>query len=742
MSIMKTIKSVPLVLQYEAVECGAASLSMILRSHGKFMPLGEIRIGCAVTRDGSNLKNLTLYAKSLGLTSQAKRIGVKGLSQKGDDFFPCICFWRSCHFLVLEGIDQDGRFNIADPAGGKYSLSQEDFAKSYSLIVVNFSTNEDFVPSGKKESEIGNFLPYLRLFVRPFIVAFAIAALLVIPSLAIPGMSGIFLNDFLQNERMNVGIPIIWLSLFAVALNFGLKRYQSVILRRVLLSLQRRLSLQIAKKLFSVNYNFFLTRFAGDVANRLLIGLEASNSLINQLVVFILGITSALILLPFVLLISWQLTLLSLLFVGVNLFLSIKVSKILLDTNKSLEIEQGKMSGLSIRMLTDIETIKASGLEQNYLSAWQDIFAPVQSKTQYTALTMAKFTAVNEFINSIFQYGTITVSGFLVMSGDINLAGFIAFQALRSEFVQPLLGLGSMVSNLQQTEATLGRLTDLFSVNNDPKVRTLDELPNLIRGEESLSIEKVPSSDELKTSLENYSLIVKDLKMAFSPIKPPFIDDIDFSLPEGKMMTIVGKSGCGKSTLIKLLTGLIQETSGDIYYGNSKWLEYEDDVIRGSIGYVSQEVVGLRDTIENNIKLFRPEYTIADVREASSEARLDDLILSMPNSYNTLLGDGGTGLSGGQLQRLEIARALLKKPKILFLDEATSALDVPTEKAIFNNLKKSGITIISVAHRLVSAEMSDFILYLDDGKQVEFGPPDELKRQGGFYSKLYSADSY
>ena len=134
------------------------------------------------------------------------------------------------------------------------------------------------------------------------------------------------------------------------------------------------------------------------------------------------------------------------------------------------------MSGLSIRMLTDIETIKASGLEQNYLSAWQDIFAPVQSKTQYTALTMAKFTAANEFINSIFQYGTITISGFLVMSGDINLAGFIAFQALRSEFVQPLLGLGSMVSNLQQTEATLGRLTDLFSVNNDSKVRTLDEL--------------------------------------------------------------------------------------------------------------------------------------------------------------------------------------------------------------------------------------------------------------------------
>ena len=739
---MKKIKTVPLVLQYEAVECGAASLSMILRSHGKYMPLGEIRIGCAVTRDGSNLKNLTLYAKSLGLTSQGKRIGVKTLSKKEEDFFPCICFWRNCHFLVLEGVDQDGRFNIADPAGGKYSLSQEEFAKSYSTITVTFTTNENFVKSGKKESEIGNFLPYLKLFVKPFIVAFAIAALLVIPSLAIPGMSGIFLNDFLQNNRMNVGIPIIWLSFIAVALNFGLKRYQSVILRRVLLSLQRRLSLQIAKKLFSVNYNFFLTRFAGDVANRLLIGLEASNALINELVVFILGIASAFILLPFVLLISWQLTLLSLVYVGINIFLSIRVSRVLLDTNKSLEIESGKMGGLSIRMLTDIETIKASGLEQNYLSAWQDIFAPVQSKTQYTALTMAQFTAVNEFINSVFQYGTITVSGFLVMAGEINLAGFIAFQALRGEFVQPLLGLGSLVSNLQQTEATLGRLTDLFSVKNDIKVRTLNELPNLNRDEERKVTVMDSSSEELKSSMDDHSLVVKDLKMAFSPIKPPFIDNIDFCLPEGKMMTIVGKSGCGKSTLIKLLTSLIEETSGDIYYGNSKWLDYEDHVIRGCIGYVSQEVVGLRDTIENNIKLFRPDYSLADVREASSMAMLDDLILSLPNSYSTLLGDGGSGLSGGQLQRLEIARALLKKPKILFLDEATSALDVPTEKAIFNNLKKSGITIISVAHRLVSAEMSDFILYLDDGKQVEFGPPDVLKNQAGYYSKLYSADSY
>ncbi len=739
---MTKIKSVPLVLQYEAVECGAASLSMILRSYGKYIPLGEIRTGCAVTRDGSNLKNLTTYANTLGLSSIAKRMGPKTLAKQGDEFFPCICFWRYCHFLVLEGIDKNGKFKIADPAGGKFSLSYEDFSKSYSTIVVSFFTNEKFETGGKQESEIRSFLPYLGLFAKPLIVAFGIAALLVIPSLAIPGMSGVFLNDFLQNKRMNVGIPIIWLSFIAVALNFGLKRYQSIILRRVLLSLQRRISLQIAKKLFSVDYNFFLTRFTGDIANRLLIGLQASNSLINDLVAFLLGIASALILLPFVLLISWQLTIFSLLFAMINIFLSVKVSRILLNTNKSLEIESGKMSGLSIRMLTDIETIKASGLEQNYLSAWQDVFAPVQSKTQYTALTMAKFASINEFLNSIFQYGTITISGFLVMAGEINLAGFIAFQAIRSEFVQPLLGLGTMVSNLQQTEATLGRLTDLFSVNNDVKVRTLNELPNLIR-EDKLEIDnEMMPFVELKNSMEDHSLVVKDLKMSFSPIKPPFIDNINFSLPEGKMMTIVGKSGCGKSTLVKLLTGLIEESSGDIYYGNSKWLSYEDDLIRGSIGYVSQEVIGLRDTIENNIKLFRPKYSLGDVRHASSLAQLDDLILSMPNAYNTVLGDGGSGLSGGQLQRLEIARALLKKPKILFLDEATSALDVPSEKKIFNNLKKSGITIISVAHRLVSAEMSDFILYLDDGKQVEYGPPGLLKNQNSFYSKLYFAESY
>ena len=738
---MSKIKTVPLVLQYEAVECGAASLSMILRGYGRYMPLGEIRIGCAVTRDGSNLKNLTTYAKTLGLNTVAKRMGPKTLAKQESQFFPCICFWRNCHFLVLEGIGKNGRFNIADPAGGKYSLSMEDFSKSFSMIVVSFSKNESFIVGGKQESEIRNFLPYLGLFIKPFIVAFVISSLLVIPSLAIPGMSGVFLNDFLQNERMNIGIPIIWISLLAVAINFGLKRYQNIILRRVLLSLQRRLSLQIAKKLFSVNYNFFLTRFAGDVANRLLIGLQASNSLINDLVTFILGIASALILLPFVLLISWQLTLISLLFVTINIYLSIKVSKILLDTNKSLEIESGKMSGLSIRMLTDIQTIKASGLEQNYLSAWQDIFAPVQTKTQYTAMTMAHFAAINQFINSIFQYGTITVSGFLVMAGEINLAGFIAFQALRSEFVQPLLGLGSMVSNLQQTEATLGRLTDLFSVKDDIKVRTLSGLPSLLRSEEDIINKEAEPPNILKTKLNNYSLKVDNLKMAFSPIKPPFIDNINFSLPEGKMMTIVGKSGCGKSTLIKLLTGLTEESSGSILYGNSKWLSYEDDVIRGSIGYVSQEVVGLRDTIENNIKLFRSNYSLDDVREAASIAQLDELILGLPNSYNTVLGEGGSGLSGGQLQRLEIARALLKKPKILFLDEATSALDIPTEKIIFNNLKLSGITIISVAHRLVSAEMSDFVLYLDNGKQVEFGTPDLLKTQDGFYSKLYSADS-
>jgi ABC-type bacteriocin/lantibiotic exporter with double-glycine peptidase domain len=747
------IRKVPLVLQFEAVECGAASLSMILRYYGKFLPLGEIRTGCSVTRDGSNLKNLKLYASSLGLDGVGKRIGPKQLANQPDSFFPCICFWRYCHFLVCEGVSPDGKFHIADPAGGKYTLSAEDFARSFSSIVISFSPTPEFSKSGKKESELLNFIPYLLSYKSPFLYCIILSLFLLIPSLAIPGMSGVFVNDFLQNKRYNLGVPIIWLSFGMVALNFFMKRYEKLIFRRVLLSLQRRLSLQISKKLFSNDYNFFLTRFAGDIAGRLLIGLQASESIVNDLITLLFGIFGALLILPFVALISWQLTIFSLAFVASNIFMSYKVSSMLVDTNKSLEIEQGKMGGISVRILTDIETVKSSGLEQSYLSSWQDVFAIVQQKTQSTGLSMAAFSSASQAIFSLYSYGTITLSGLLVMTGQMNLAGFIAFQALRSEFIQPLLGLGTAVSQLQQTEATLGRLTDLFSVKEDPKVRSLAALPDFKRIKTTKESETVgpeqnivlPSyfnlkEENLRKNLYSSSLEVGNLNMSFSPIKPPFIREINFSLPAGSMLTIVGDSGCGKSTLIKLLTGLLTQTSGSIKYDGSEWLDFEDVAIRNAVGYVSQDVVGLRDTIENNIRLFRDAFSLDEVRRAAKIAELDSFILNLPNSYSTALGDGGSGLSGGQLQRLEIARAILKKPMFLFLDEATSALDIPTEKKVYENLRALGITIVSVAHRLISAQMSDFVLSMDSGRQVEFGTPSELLSSNGVFHKLIQAD--
>jgi ABC-type bacteriocin/lantibiotic exporter with double-glycine peptidase domain len=745
------IQKVPLVLQYEAVECGAASLSMILRHYGKFIPLGDIRIGCSVTRDGSNLKNLKLFALTLGLDSVAKRLSAKKLAQQPVSFFPCICFWRYCHFIVCEGVSSDGRFHIADPGGGKYTLSAEDFDRSYSSIVVSLWPTSHFTKSGKKESELGSFIPYLLSYRAALLLLIVLSVFLLVPGLATPGLSGVFVNDFLQNHRYNLGVPIIWLSFGMVALNFFLRMYEKLVLRRMLLSLQRKISLLIAKKLFSNEYNFFLTRFAGDIASRLLIGMQASETIVTQLLPLLLGIFGAILILPFVLLISWQLTLFSLIFVFLNIYLSYRVSLLLTNTNKSIEIEQGKMQGISVRILTDIETVKSSGLEQSYLSNWQDVFAIVQDRTQYAALKMASFSSITQTLNSLYTYGTITLSGFLVMKGEMNLAGFIAFQALRSVFVQPLLGLGSVVTQLQQTEASLGRLTDLFSVKEDPKVRSLQALPSFIRlsQEKLISTERFTSKPALSYAINkssalfvvpSSSLEVCNLNMTFSPIKPPFIKDIHFNLPAGSILTIVGASGCGKSTLVKLLTGLLPYSSGSVKYGGHDWLEYEDKVIRNAVGYVSQEVVGLRDTIENNIRLFRQEFSFSEVMKAADLAEIDVYIQTLPNSYSTILGDGGSGLSGGQLQRLEIARALLKKPTFLFLDEATSALDIPTERKVYSNLRSLGITVVSVAHRLISAQMSDYILSLDSGRQIEFGTPDELLSNNSIYHSLVQAD--
>jgi ATP-binding cassette subfamily B protein len=717
---------VPLVLQYEMVECGAASLSMILRHFGKYLPLSELRYQCGVSRDGSNMLNIKKAAIHYGLDVKAQKPKAEDIVDGKIDF-PCLAWWNYNHFLIFESAN--GRtVRIVDPAGGKYKVGRSQLEESFSGILLQFSKTTSFQRSGRPEREIIKFIGVLSKYKTAIFLLLTIAIALLVTSLAQPGLSGAFVQSFLGDQRYEIGLPILWLSLFIVLLAGSLTAVQLTIIRRMALTIQRRFAVEISFKLLSVDYNFFTSRFIGDIASRLNLSENISTTILNQFLIFLLGVGGALLLIPFLALISWQLTLVSLIYIVISILLAGMATQLMIDSNRSIELETGKLSGVTVRMLNDTRTIKASGLENDYLSLYQKYYTPVLRKSQEVQKTMNGFDFLSNLTESLYNYGTIAYSGFLVMEGSMNLAGFMAFQVLRSEITGPLLAVSTVIDQLQQAEAELGRLQDLRLVNDDNKVRSLDQ-EKLHFGSSIMNKVTLNRADGETTSLiktRPKSIEVNNLTQSFSPLSPAVLSDLNFKIHPGELFSIVGPSGSGKSTLIKNLVGLYNPTEGEILYDGFEWLSIDDETIRQSFAYVSQEQNIFQGTIFDNLTLYDDQHELDEVREYAKLACFDDVVMDLPQGYSTTLGNQGIGLSGGELQRLEITRALLKDPEILFLDEATSALDVPTEKRVIDNIKSLNKTIISVAHRLLIAKLSDQVIVLEEGKIKELGNPSVL----------------
>ena len=729
-------KRTPLVLQYEVAECGAASLSMILRRYDLFLPLSELRIACGVSRDGSNLLNIKKAAERYGMSCA----GVKAtpdelLSQT--KLVPCICWWDYNHFVVFDGV-ASGKASILDPAKGKYKLSPADFAKHFSGIALSLSTTSNFVPKGKPERALQGFLVHLLDYKLTLSVIVALAVFAAPLSLLSAGLSGTFLSEFIQNSRYAYGIPIVWLTILVAILQIAESLLNTNLYRRLNVSFSKLLTLDIGRKLFTVDFDFYSTRFIGDIASRLSLGSQVSSELFHVFAPKFANLAGSLLISPFILVISWQLSTLTVSYLLVTTGLSVYTTLSTNDALRSIEIEMGKLSGLTVRLLRDIRLIKACNLDNRYISEVLDLNAPVLIKTQSIELKVRTLGLITSFLSAAYEYTSIALAALLVILGEINLAGFMAFQALRGFLTTPITELASMFEEIQKANASLGRLTDLFDVNDDPKIRSLDRIAN-----QSRFLDK-KKSEEVSPGIESIregpiDLRITDLSYRFSPLQPNVLTDINLSIEPGSMTTIVGPSGSGKSTLLKVVAGLSGKYQGEINFNGRPWIDYRDDLIRRSLGYVAQETTGIRTSILENIRLFDPEVPISVVEQAAKVACFADVIEEFPLRYNTVLKESGMALSGGQMQRLAITRSLCTTPRLLILDEATSALDVPTEIQILNNLRDLGITVLCVAHRLISAEMSDQVIVLKSGHIIEKGSPEKLRNtSNSVYSSLLS----
>ena len=708
-------------LQYEAAECGAAALATILAYFGRVVELSELREACGVNRDGSNAKQLLQAGRLYGLKARACRLSGEDMLRYGR--FPCVAFWGFNHFLVIEGFTAKHAY-LSDPAQGRVRVEMDEFLDNFTGVVLEFEPGPDFQPGGHERSPLlslpGTLKPYTGSLLQLLLVASAQAVI----TLLVAGLTSSFIDSFLQNQQLAFGIPILWLLLLMVLAWLALLSVQFAALRRMELLLSKRLTADLFRTLFQLSFGFYQARYQGEIASRLLLGMQTTQVVVAQLLRFVLSLWVAVLVLVMAMVISPWLGLLVLAVMMANLLLNWWLTELRYDANRRLAIEQGKTQGKGLQGINNIETLKASGLEFDFLSQWQSSFGNVVVQSQQLGSQMALATMAATGSSFLLNVLIIAVGGMLIIAGQMSLGTLVAFQFLQAQLIAPISSLPQLNATLQQLIGDLGRLDDLRNSQADPLVRSFS----------------LADQDDNATPALQGSIDLRDLSYGFDAVSAPFINGLNLTIPAGSSLAIVGGSGSGKTTLIRLIAGLYQPRGGELLFDGKPWQDHGDAVMRRSLAYVPQQVFMFNASVQDNITLWRPGLSLDDLEEAARDAQILDTITSHPEAFQRHLRDNGSDLSGGERQRLELCRALIRRPSILLLDEATSALDNASQSRVLDALQRRGITVISVAHRLDAALRSDQVLVMQNGAVIEQGSPEQLLAAEGAFHALVQAE--
>jgi len=717
--VTKGAVKVPVVIQLEALECGAASLAMVLAYYGKWIPLEQVRADCGVSRDGSNAKNVLRAARSYGLIAKGYRMEPETLKEEGR--FPCIIHWNFNHFLVLCGF-KGGKAVLNDPAQGHYSVSMEVFDKSFTGICLMFEPGEEFEPGGKPKSVVA--FARQRMKGTGEAVAFTVITTVIASLIGIiqPGFSRIFLDRLLTGVNPEWVLPLLWalagLSVVQIVIAF----IQAVYSARINGKIAAVGSTTYMWKVLHLPMEFFSQRLAGDIQQRKETNASIASGLVGTFAPLVIQAAMMVFYLVVMLRYSAMLTLVGIASIAINTCVSRLISRRRVNITRVQMRDSGKLTGATVAGIEMIETIKASGAENGFFEKWSGYQASV-------CLQEAKFARINQYIGLVPQIVStltntaVTILGvYLTMQGKFTIGMVMAFQGFLASFMAPAQELVSAGQTLQEMRTQMERIEDVMQYPSD-----------------SVFDSRTNSGDETYAKLSG-AIEMKNVCFGYSRLAPPLISDFSLSLKPGSRVAFVGTSGCGKSTLSKLISGLYQPWSGEILFDGKPMKEIDRSVFTGSLAVVDQDIILFEDSIANNIKMWDNSIEDFEMIMAARDAQLHEDIMQRDGGYNYRITEGGKDFSGGQRQRIEIARVLAQDPTIIILDEATSALDARTEYNVVKSIKDRGITCIVVAHRLSTIRDCDEIIVMDRGRVVERGTHEELFAMNGFYTQLVCSE--
>lgn len=720
-------KKFPFYKQPDFKDCGPTCLRIISKFYGKNLALQQIRNLSETTREGSSLLGLSDAAEKLGFRSLGVQIDFKTLCKEVP--FPCIVHWNNQHFVVVYKTDKSERVHISDPSYGLITYSKQEFIKQWigenadenteEGIALLLETTPEFFQNEFEEPEKKTSFSFLSKYVFKYkTLVFQLSIGLLagsLLSLILPFLTQSIVDVGIQNQDLN----FIYLVLLAQIMLFIGRMGIEVIRSWILLHLSTRINISIISdffiKLMKLPISFFDTRMTGDIMQRIndhtRIEQLLTNSSLNTLFSLVNLIIYSIILL------FYDYRLFLVFFMGAVLY----VGWISFFLKKRKELDYKRFSQISqeqskvIELVNGMQEIKMHNAEKQKRWGWE--FLQVKLfKLRIKSLSLEQWQSVGgNFINQMKDILVSFLSAKLVLSGNLTLGMMLSVQYIIGQLNSPLMQLVDFIRQYQDAKISLERLGEIHDKEDEENTN-------------EQYVSEIPQSD----------IVIKDVSFRYIGSDQFVFENLKLTIPYQKTTAIVGASGSGKTTLLKLLMKFYEPNNGEINIGNTHLKNISPRFWRDNCGVVMQDGYVFNDTIAENIAVGEDYIDKIKLRKAVDIANIQDFVESLPLSYNTKIGNEGVGVSGGQRQRLFIARAVYKSPKYIFFDEATSALDANNEKVIMENLEQffKGKTAIVIAHRLSTVKHADKIIVLDKGKVVEEGNHAQLVAMKGEYYRL------
>ena len=691
---------VPVVMQMEALECGAACLAMVMAYYGKLVPLEQVRYDCGVSRDGSNAKNVLVAARNYGFDAQGFRCEISSLKENMD--LPCIIHWNFNHFVVLDGFRGNYAY-LNDPARGEVKVSMEEFDQAFTGICLQIKPGEEFVPGGKPKSTLE--------FARKRLAGAGVAVLFVLLSTIIGYLFGIvnpvfarfFMDRLLTGENRELLMPFIGLLALMGAAQIVVALVQAVYSLKINGKMAIVGNSTYMWKVLRMPMEFFSQRMSGDILQRQSTNASIASVLINTLTPLALNTIMMIFYLVVMIRYSAILTAVGIITIILNLFVSRFISAKRVNITRVSMRDSGKLAAATVSGIEMVETIKASGAENGFFQKWAGYQASVNAQNVKYAKLNQYLGVIPTLLSAIADSAVLVLGVWLAMRGEFTPGMIMTFQGFLSSFMSPAMTLISASQTIQEMRTEMERVEDVMQYPSDTCFS--DE----------------PLKEDADYSKLSGTIELKNVTFGYSRLGEPLIRDFSMSMKPGSRVAFVGASGCGKSTLAKLISGLYQPWSGEILFDGKHISEIDRSVFKGSVAVVDQDITLFKDTIANNIKMWDDSIEDFEMILAARDAQIYDDIMARDGGFYGKLTEGGKDLSG-------------------IMDEATSALDAKTEYELVKAVKDRGITCIVIAHRLSTIRDCDEIIVLNKGLVVERGTHDELYSKGGYYTELIASD--